>query len=381
MLCSKPNIRLIIGALALSLGLLVFAGCDSQSGPASKQVQGEDGSDEAQSQYEKAEALYDGTECLKDYRKAFFWYAQAAKGGSAIGAANMGLMLLKGQGVSKNAALGASWLQWAAHHGSRLAQYNLGVCHEKGYGLPKDYGKARYWYLQAAEAGSNRAKFNLGGIYAKGMGVTRSPSLAFAWRMQAAVDGYAKAQNSVGAYFYYGQGVGQNYAQAVHWFEKAASQGSASAARNLAFCYAHGKGIAKDKKKAIELFRGAAAKGDAQAIAQLKRSGAAVLEIQRLKIKPLPVRAGQGFQLTTRFQLSTGMTNGRQAPVICRYSIRSGKKTLWGPKESKANAISGKVMKQAQRLVSANTPGVYAVDIELIHKKASIKRSIEFEVR
>ncbi|MFQ5544692.1 MAG: tetratricopeptide repeat protein [Acidiferrobacterales bacterium] len=57
-----------------------------------------------------------------DPNEAFRWYLRAAVLGHAGAQYNLGLMCLKGEGVSKNAFAGINWIELAADNGDKAAQ-------------------------------------------------------------------------------------------------------------------------------------------------------------------------------------------------------------------------------------------------------------------
>ena len=66
----------------------------------------------------------------------------------------------------------------AAADGNAEAMFNLGVLHIKGQGVTQDYGQARQWYEKAAAAGNAGAMASLGALYAEGQGVKQDYQLA-----------------------------------------------------------------------------------------------------------------------------------------------------------------------------------------------------------
>ena len=65
-----------------------------------------------------------------DANEAFQWYLRAAVLGHAGAQYNLGLMCLKGEGVSKNAFAGLNWIELAAGNGDKGAQELLeGIDH------------------------------------------------------------------------------------------------------------------------------------------------------------------------------------------------------------------------------------------------------------
>jgi len=59
---------------------------------------------------------------IKDVNKAFIWYLRAAVLDHSGAQYNLGLMCLKGEGVSQDALAGLSWIELAADNGDKGAR-------------------------------------------------------------------------------------------------------------------------------------------------------------------------------------------------------------------------------------------------------------------
>ena len=80
----------------------------------------------------------------KDSRKAFGWYQRAHADGCVMSTANVGNMLVKGDGVEQDVHLGAVLLGQAAALGSNFAAYRLGLYLADGYyGFPVHGSEAK----------------------------------------------------------------------------------------------------------------------------------------------------------------------------------------------------------------------------------------------
>lgn len=140
-----------------------------------------------------------------------------------------------------------------ARKGNAVAQNNLGVLLLKGQGVPKDPVAARGWFEKAATQGLRGAMYNLGMIYLRGYGTAVDRVAAAGWLEQSAKLGDPEAQFYLGMLYYRGTGGGGNPAVAGHWFELAAAQGIKEAQFNLALLLLEGKGLQPDEARAVSL--------------------------------------------------------------------------------------------------------------------------------
>jgi len=125
-------------------------------------------------------------------------------------------------------------LKWKAlaEQGDAKAQFNLGVMYVKGDGVTQDYQEAVKWYRLAGEQGDAKAQYNLGVMYGNGEGVTQDYKEALKWYRLAAEQRYATAQSNLGLMYAQGQGVIQDNVIAYMWFKIAISNGSELAKTN-----------------------------------------------------------------------------------------------------------------------------------------------------
>ena len=103
------------------------------------------------------------TRCPQDDAEAVRWYRLAAEQGDAAAQVNLGVDVLKTDGVSpRDDAEAVRWYRLAAEQGDANAQYSLGSMYENGRGVPQDDAEAVRWYRLAAEQGNAYAQANLG---------------------------------------------------------------------------------------------------------------------------------------------------------------------------------------------------------------------------
>lgn len=87
----------------------------------------------------------------KDEAEAFRWYRKAAEQDQEYSVYMVGVMYLRGIGVTKDEIEAIRWYRKAAEQGNPDSQMGLGVIYEKGLGVPKDEVEAAKWYHKATE--------------------------------------------------------------------------------------------------------------------------------------------------------------------------------------------------------------------------------------
>ncbi|MFM6987051.1 MAG: tetratricopeptide repeat protein, partial [Arenimonas sp.] len=90
-------------------------------------------------------------------------------------------------------AAGLSWYRKGAEQGDKDSQYDLGMKLLKGDGVPRSLSEAAHWFGQSAAQGQMAAQFELAQLYAKGDGVKRDAVLAYAWYNVAIMSGHYPA--------------------------------------------------------------------------------------------------------------------------------------------------------------------------------------------
>ncbi|WMW80192.1 tetratricopeptide repeat protein [Undibacterium cyanobacteriorum] len=152
----------------------------------------------------------------------------------------------------RNFSAAAAAFKKAADQGKSDAQFNLGLMYLKGEGVTQDYVEAKALFEKAAQQNNVRAQVNLGRMYAKAKGVAPNYGMAVHWFSKAAELGYADAQYSLGVLYVSGHGVTRDYDKARDLFSKAAEQKNASAQYQLGLMYFKGKGVAIDNVAALK---------------------------------------------------------------------------------------------------------------------------------
>ncbi len=143
-------------------------------------------------------ALYTaGTGVKTDYKRASYWFEQAANAGVANAAYNLGVLHHQGLGVDKNIARALDWYRIAALEGHPEAQYNLGIAYIEGIGTKYNPQLAAGFFQKAALAGITEAAYNLGLILENGLLAEPKPNQAMMWYRVGAEGGSTEAKNAL----------------------------------------------------------------------------------------------------------------------------------------------------------------------------------------
>ena len=133
----------------------------------------------------------------QDYKRAAFWFEQAAAGGIGNAAYNLGVLHHQGLGVKADLEKAIGWYKNAAANGHPEAQYNLGIAYIEGIGVPYDAEKASGYFTSAAKNNIMEAAYNLGLIYENGLLGDAEPDKALAWYKTAADQGSPEARQAL----------------------------------------------------------------------------------------------------------------------------------------------------------------------------------------
>jgi uncharacterized protein len=105
----------------------------------------------------------------------------------------LGVLYLKGRGVSRDAAEAARWFERAARNGSLAGEVEHAIMLFNGDGVPADERQAARRFRSAAAKGNAIAQNRLARLYAAGRGVPQNRVEAAAWHLMAAAQGLADA--------------------------------------------------------------------------------------------------------------------------------------------------------------------------------------------
>ena len=102
-----------------------------------------------QAQHQLGSSYYYGENGFnQDYKKAFYWYNEAAKQNYSDAFCDLGNCFSHGLGVTQDISEAAYWFRKGAEAGDGNAQNNLGNCYVRGEGITQNNEKAFYWYCK-----------------------------------------------------------------------------------------------------------------------------------------------------------------------------------------------------------------------------------------
>jgi localization factor PodJL len=133
----------------------------------------------------------------QDYKRAAFWFEQAADRGIANAAYNLGVLHHQGLGTIADLEKALTWYRKAAAMGHPEAQYNLGIAYIEGIGVGYDPVKATAYFKNAADQDIMEAAYNLGLIYENGLLGNAKPDEALVWYKTAADQGSPEARQAL----------------------------------------------------------------------------------------------------------------------------------------------------------------------------------------
>lgn len=187
---------------------------------------------DADAQYELAEAYRTGTDAVENFKEALRWYRAAAELGLADAQNNLGAMYLAGMGTEKDPAEAAYWYEKAAEQEQMHAQFNLGMLYLLGSGVEQSDEDAAHWLHAAAGHGDLEAICQLGTLYQLGRGLEQNFVAAAELHTVAAIEGHLASIDKLAEY--------------QEEIENAALNGSILAALCMAKKYDHGLGTDTD---------------------------------------------------------------------------------------------------------------------------------------
>ncbi len=118
---------------------------------------------------------------------------ERAEKGDAEDQYTVGLMRLRGDGVTQNYVEAMNWFERAARQNHAGAELNLGLLYKHGRGVLQDFSTAGQWFERAARRGLPEAEYQLATLYKVGEGVKHDMKQAYAWYNLAAAQGYEPA--------------------------------------------------------------------------------------------------------------------------------------------------------------------------------------------
>ncbi len=133
----------------------------------------------------------------QNYKRARFWFEQAAARGVTNASYNLGVIHHQGLGGEPDMESALKWYAIAAKQGHPEAQYNLGIAYIEGIGVPYDPVKATGYFTNAAHNDITEAAYNLGLIYENGLAGNAKPDEALMWYKIAADQGSPEGKQAL----------------------------------------------------------------------------------------------------------------------------------------------------------------------------------------
>lgn len=164
--------------------------------------------------------------------------------------------------------------EYLAAIGDINGQAALGLLYLRGFGVTRDYSVAESWLLKAANQGSKGAAALLATLYTFQNSAARKDEDAYKWAKIAAEAGLPEGAAFLATAYFRGTGTKINQDEGVRWARIAAEQGQAMGMLFLGIAYEAGVGgLTKDRTQAITWYKRAADGGLQQARDALRRLG------------------------------------------------------------------------------------------------------------
>ena len=135
---------------------------------------------------------------LKDYESAFNIWTEEAKIKNDQAMANLGLMYLKGEGVSKDYLKAKDWFEQASEFANDSANYNLALMYQSSIGVKEDIDKALDYFRLAVKKNHKGANFRLGLLLLRDRNDEVLVKEGFECMLNAAISGHPMARIQMG---------------------------------------------------------------------------------------------------------------------------------------------------------------------------------------
>lgn len=134
----------------------------------------------------------------KDYSVALSIWKEEANKESDQAMANLGLMYLKGEGVSKDFSKAKAWFEKGSEFDNDSANYNLALMYQSKIGVEEDMEKAVDYFRRATRHNHQLANFRLGLLLLKDRTNEEQVKEGFECMLKAAKFGHAMAKMQMG---------------------------------------------------------------------------------------------------------------------------------------------------------------------------------------
>ncbi|HHB94784.1 MAG TPA: hypothetical protein ENK88_06535 [Campylobacterales bacterium] len=134
----------------------------------------------------------------KDYKRALSLWEEEAQCKSDQAMTNLGLMYLKGQGVTKDFNKAKEWFEKGSEYDNESANYNLALMYQSRIGVEEDMDKAIEYFRRASRYNHQLSNFRLGLILLKDRTNQEQVKEGFECMLKAAQLGHAMAKIQMG---------------------------------------------------------------------------------------------------------------------------------------------------------------------------------------
>lgn len=134
----------------------------------------------------------------KDYSTALAIWEQLALQNDDQAMTNLGLMYLKGEGVTKDFEKAKEYFLQGAELDNDSANYNLALMYQSAIGVPEDIEKALYYFRKATAKNHQNANFRLALLLLKDRTNLETVKEGFDCMLNAALDGHPVALTQMG---------------------------------------------------------------------------------------------------------------------------------------------------------------------------------------
>ena len=220
--------------------------------------------------FEAKACLYDDPENeYYDPEKGEQLLRLSAAGGLAVAKYRLGMELLTGKHVAKDAEEGLDLLWECANQGNQYAQYQLGRVYLAGVDAAQDLPLSESLFESAADQGNSFAMYSLAKMHLAGLAKEASEAQAIELLADSAEKDNVHAEYLLGKFYLRGEHVSGDSIKAEMLLKKAAKKDHAQAEYLLGKTYALGKELPKDMTKALRYLRRACKKENQYAQYQL----------------------------------------------------------------------------------------------------------------
>lgn len=236
----------LVAALSLGGLMVPFPTAAAESRLQAQTAKAEKG--DAEAAYWVANAYWNGEKVKRDPVIAMRWYRQAAEGGQAKAAANLGVAYMNGEaGFKVDLVEARRWLTKGAEGGAVNGMLALALIYGEGRGVAVDKQASHRWRLKAAEAGDAEAISMVIIDYQDGRGVAANNVELRRWLARGGVLGNADAMASLAGRLIQGDGQGPvDPKEGVRWMRMAAMAGHQEATFYMSLLHANGEFLPED---------------------------------------------------------------------------------------------------------------------------------------